>query len=423
VTRRVSGLWRQPDFLKLWAGQSVSVFGSQITTLALPLTAALTLDATPVQMGLLGAVQTLPFLAIGLFVGVWVDRLRRRPILIAADLGRAVLLGSVPLTAALDRLTIGHLYLVGLLAGALTVFFDIAYQSYLPSLVDRRQLVEGNSRLEVSNSVARVSGPGVAGALIQIVSAPGTILLDAFSFLASAAFLGSIRGQEPSPADRPSRRSMWSEIGVGIRHVFRHPLLRPLVLSTATGNFCSGLIIAVFVLFLTRTLDLAPTLIGITYAAGSTGGVVTALLATRVTARFGLGPAILGGKAVMAASAALIPLAGGPVALALAALVISRFFGSGGAVVSNVSQVSLRQAITPDHLQGRVNATMRFIDWGTLPLGALLGGVLGETLGIRPTLAVSAAGMALALLWVLFSPLRGLREAPVAQEEPALAAV
>jgi MFS family permease len=423
VTYRFTGLWGNPDFLKLWTGQTVSVVGSQVTSLAIPLAAALTLDASPAQMGLLGAVGTLPYLVLGLPAGAWVDRLRRRPILIVADLGRALLLSTIPLAAALDRLTIEHLYVVGLLVGSLSVFYEVAYQSFLPSLVGRTQLVEGNSRLETSSSVARVAGPGLAGMLVQIFTAPAAILLDAISFLISGALLSTIHRTEPAPSGRVERRSIWTEIGEGLRAVRCHRLLLPLATSTAIGNFASGLISAVFVLFLTRTLSLTPFLIGLTYAAGSLGGVGGAVLATYAARRFGIGPAIIGGKALMAFSSLLIPLAGGPVAVSIALLIVSRFLGSGGAVVSNVNQVSLRQAITPDRLQGRVNATMRFINWGAIPLGALLGGVLGEAIGLRPTLYLSVVGMSLGLLCVVFSPVQAVQQTPVTREEREPASV
>jgi predicted MFS family arabinose efflux permease len=381
------------------------------------------LDATSAQMGILGALQTMPYLLIGLFVGAWVDRLRRRPILIAADLGRAALLGTVPLVAAFNRLTLLHVYAVGLLVGMLTVLFDVAYQSYLPSLVDRRQLVEGNSRLEVSNATGRIAGPGLGGVLVQVISAPGAIVLDAVSFVISALFVGGIRTAERAPSGGAGRRSIPEEIGDGIRHVARHRLLRPLVLSSAMGNLCSGIISAVFIFFLVRDVGLEPSWLGLTYAMGSAGGLLSAFVASRIATRLGIGPAIVYGKAVMAASALLVPVAGGPLPVAFAILTVSRFFGSGATVVSNVNQVSLRQAITPAHIQGRVNATTRFTDWGSLPVGALLGGLLGETIGIRPTLALGATGMALATAWVLFSPVSRLREAPTAQEEPRFATV
>lgn len=417
MRERFTGLWRHRDFLRLWGAQSVSVFGSQITGLALPLTAAVVLDASAAEMGLLTAAGTLPYLLIGLPAGAWVDRLRRRPILIAADLGRAALFGMIPLAAALDVLQIGLLYAVALLAGALTVCFEVAYQSYLPSLVSRSELVEGNSRLEMSNSVARVAGPGVAGVIVQVLSAPAAILADAFSFLASAALIVSIRHAEPSPAARGPRRGVLREIGEGLRAVLQHPLLRPIAASTAVSNFCTGIVAAVFILFLTDTLHLDAGLIGLTYAVGSLGAVGAAALAATSARRFGLGPSILLGKGLIALSSLLVPLTGGPIAVAFAMLVAYRVLGGAGAVISNVNQVSLRQAITPDHLQGRVNATNRFLTWATLPLGSLAGGVLGQWIGIRPALAVGAAGLLLAVAWLFWSPLPAVREAPRAEGE------
>lgn len=416
MRQRFTGLWRHHDFLRLWAAQTVSLFGTQVTTLALPLTAVLVLDATAGQMGLLTALSTLPFLLIGLFAGAWVDRMRRRPILIAADLGRALLFVSIPVAAALDRLSIEQLYTVALLAGALTVFFDVAYQSYLPSLVQRSDLVEGNSKLEISNSTARVVGPGVAGALAQVFSAPAAMLLDSFSFLLSALFLRGIRQPEAAPERRDGGGSIWQEIGEGLTAVLRHPLLRPIVASTAVSNLCGGIVTAVFVLFLTEELGLSPSVIGLTYTIGSLGAVGAALLAAPAARRFGVGPSIIGGKMLIAASALLLPLAGGPVVVAATVLIIYRLLGS-GTIISNVNQVSLRQTITPGRMQGRVNATSRFVTWATLPLGALLGGLLGEAIGIRPTLFVAAAGTTLAVLWLFLSPLPSVREATAPEGE------
>jgi MFS family permease len=412
VRQRFTGLWRHPDFLRLWGAQSVSIFGSQITGLALPLTAAVVLDASVFEMGLLTTAGTLPYLLVGLPAGAWVDRLRRRPILIAADLGRAALVGTIPLAAALDVLGIGLLYAIALLAGVLTVFFEVAYQSYLPSLISRDELVEGNSRLEMSNSAARVAGPGVAGLLVQMLSAPAALLADALSFLASAALIGSIDRTERAPADRGPRRGVLREIGEGLRAVLDHPLLRPIAFSTAVSNFCTGIVAAVFILFLTNTLRLDAGVIGLTYALGSLGAVGAAALAAASARRFGLGPSILIGKSLIALSALLVPLAGGPMVVAFGMLILYRVLGGAGAVISNVNQVSLRQSITPDQLQGRVNATNRFLTWATLPLGSLAGGALGHWIGIRPTLVVGAGGLALAVAWLFLSPLPGIREAP-----------
>jgi MFS family permease len=416
VHQRFTGLWRHPDFLKLWAAQSVSLLGTQVTSLALPLTAVLVLHASPSQMGALAALGTLPFLLVGLFAGAWVDRTRRRPILIGADISRAVLLATIPLAAALDRLTIEQLYLIALLVGFFTVFFDVAYQSYLPALVTRSELIDGNSKLEISNSSARVAGPGVGGIVVQILSAPAAILLDSISFLASALFLALIRRREPSPEPRSKDRSIWREIGEGLGAVFRHPLLRPIVISTAISNLCMGVVSALFVLFLTRTLGLEPSIIGLILVVGSIGAVGAAFTAGPIARRYGLGPSIIGGKLFISLSAVLLVLATGPTILIVTLLVLSRILG-GATAVSNINQLSLRQIVTPARLHGRVNATNRFVTWATAPFGALLGGLLAEQIGIRAALALAATGITLAAVWLLFSPLPSLKH-PTPDAEP-----
>jgi MFS family permease len=419
VRSRFTGLWRHPDFLKLWAGQTISLFGSQVTLLALPLTAVVALDATPAQMGLLGAAEFAPFLLLGLFAGVWVDRLRRRPLMIAADLGRAALLGSIPAAAFSGVLRMELLYAVGFLVGVLTVFFDVAYQAYLPSLVRREELVEGNSKLEVSRSVAQIAGPGVAGGLVQAITAPVTLVVDALSFLVSAASLGIIRVPEPAPAPREHGRNIWAEIAEGLQVVLGNPLLRSIAGCTATSNFFSNVLFAVYVLFVTRELRIEPAVLGLIFSIGSVGALLGALLAGRIAQQFGLGPTIAWVPCVGAPGGLLVPLASGSRELAIPLLVVSQFLIGLTGPIYNVNQVSLRQAITPDRLQGRMNASMRFIVWGTLPLGSLLGGALGERFGLQSALLVGAVGVLLAPLWVVFSPVRNLREAPVPAEEPA----
>ncbi|HEY7909061.1 MAG TPA: MFS transporter [Thermomicrobiales bacterium] len=411
-TTRVTGLWGHANFLRLWAGQTISQFGSQITLLALPLTAALTLHATPVEMGILSATETAPFLLVGLFAGVWVDRLRRRPILLIADCARGVLLLAIPLAALLDGLTIGLLYAVAFLVGILTVFFDVAYQSFLPALVGRAHLVEGNSKLEVSRSAAQIAGPGIAGGLVQLITAPIAIVVDATSFLISALFLVFVRVPEPPPAPRIAGRSIWHEIGEGLRVVVGNPMLRGIAGCTATGNLFSNIVQAVYILYVTRQLGLSAGVIGAIFALGSVGFLVGALLAGRVACRFGLGPTIIGSSLLGCFGTVLIPIADGPVTLAVPLLVAAQFVMAFSNPIYNINQVSLRQAITPDHLLGRMNATMRFIVWGTLPIGALIGGALGGTIGLRPTLVVGAIGEFSAFLWVFFSPVRTLREQP-----------
>jgi MFS family permease len=411
----LTGLWRHGEFVKLWTGQTISQFGSQVSQLAIPLAAALVLNASPAQMGLLGAFEFAPFLLLSLFAGVWVDRTRRRPILILADLGRAVLLGSIPLAGLFGVLRIEQLYLVGLLSGVLTVFFDVAYQSYLPVLVHREHLVEGNSKLEVSRSVAQIAGPGVAGALVQVITAPMAVAVDAASFVASVISLLLIRAPEPDPARHPANTSsIWSELREGLGVVLGNPLLRSIAGCTATSNLFGNAIQAVYVLYVTRELGLAPAVIGLIFAVSGPGALLGAILAGWCSRRFGLGTTIIGSIVVTGLANVLIPLARGPVVLVTALLMVSAFVGGLGNPVYNINQVSLRQAITPDHLQGRMNASMRFIVWGTIPIGALLGGTLGQAFGLWPTIVAMAIGELLAPAWVLFSPVRRLKVQPAA---------
>lgn len=417
-----SSLWRHREFTKLWAGQTVSQFGSQVTFLALPLTAALTLDASAAQMGILSALETAPFLIVGLFAGVWVDRRRRRPLLIAGDLGRAVVLLAIPAADLLGFLRMDVLFVVAALTGLCTLFFDVAYQSYLPALVEREHLVEGNSKLEVSRSAAQIAGPGLAGALVQILTAPLAILADAVSFLVSAGFLLSIRAPEPAPAPPSAHRNLWREIAEGLRAVFGNPNLRAIAACTASLNISSSLMFAVFVLYATRNLHIKAGLLGVIFAAGNVGFLLGALLAGRLAGRFGVGPAIIAGALVSALGSLLVPLAGGQKLVVIAVLIAAQAVIGFGGTVYNITQVSLRQTITPDRLQGRMNATMRFIVWGVIPLGALAGGALGDAIGLRPTLVVGALTGLVAFLWVLASPLRALHEQPApVEEEPATA--
>jgi MFS family permease len=415
---RFDGLWRDTSFMKLWAGQAISLLGSQITFLALPLTAVLVLDATPAQMGILMAVEALPSPLIGLFVGVWVDRCRRRPILIMADLGRAALLGVVPVAAILGLLRLEHLYLVCFLVGVLGLFFDVAHRSFLPSLVVRAHLVEANSKLELSNSVAEIVGPGVAGGLVQVVTAPVAIAVDAISYLVSALSLGLIQVSEPLPRPAEQQQSIRQEIGQGLQLVLGDRLLRSIAGCLGTLYLFNGVLEAVFILYVTEELGIGAGLLGLIFAGGSVGFLVGALLPGWVLRRFGWGPGIMVGLLLVGLSDLLIPLVGGSagVAVAVAVLVTAQFFFGLGLVVFNAGQVSLRQAMTPDELQGRMNATMSFLAGAVVPLGGLLGGALGETLGLRPTLLRAALGEILSVLWLLLSPMRLQRGQPVLVE-------
>lgn len=411
-TTPTPSLWRHADFLKLWIGQSISVFGSQFTQLALPLIAANLLRATPAQMGILGAAEFAPFLLLGLLAGVWVDRLPRRPILIIGDVGRAALLIGVAMAALAGLLSMTQLYVVGFLIGVLTVFFEIAYQAYLPALVARSAIVEGNSRLETSRSLAQVAGPGIAGAIIEVLTAPIAIILDAASFVVSGIFLGTIRRPEPAPV-REGRRSMLAEVREGLSVVFGSPLLRMIAGSTGTSNFFSSAVGALFILFATRELHLTAASIGLIFSLSSLGGLAGAMTAGRLARRFGVGPVIVASSFFAGLWFVTLPLATPATAVPL--LILAGLVGSFSNPVYNINQVSLRQAIVPERLQGRMNATMRFLVWGTMPLGSLFGGALGQVLGLRPAIIVGVAGGMLAFLWVLFSPVRTLQRIP----EPA----
>ncbi|HEX2068756.1 MAG TPA: MFS transporter [Actinomycetota bacterium] len=411
-------LWRHSDFRRLWSAETISQLGTQVTLLALPLIAILIIRANPFEVGLLTAVEYLPFLLVGLPAGVWVDRLRRRPILIAADVGRAVSLASIPVAHAFGQLTLPHLYLVAFINGILTVFFDVAYMSYLPSLVERSQLMEGNSKLEVSRSGAELAGPGLAGVLIQVLTAPVAIVADAVSFAGSALFLVLIRHREPARRTKQMQAPprMRTEIGEGLRYVLRHRLLLPITICTSASNLFGHMSFAIYLVFAVRELGLSPGLIGLIFALGNVGFLVGAIGANRIAKRLGMGTTIWVSAATYGPSLLLIPMA--PRTEPVAFLVASWFLGSFGSVVYNVNQVTLRQAITPDRMQGRMNATVRFLVWGTMPIGAFIGGALGSVIGLRPTLFLAAVGGVFVALPVLLSPVRKLRDIPEPEDEP-----
>jgi MFS family permease len=415
-------LFRHPDFVKLWSAETISQFGTQVTLLALPIIAATTLNVTPFEFGLLSTIEFLPFILLSLPAGVWVDRLRRRPILIAGDLIRAAALVSIPIAFALNALTIWQLYIVGFINGCATVFFDVAYQSYLPSLVDRHKIVDGNAKLETSRSAAQITGPGVAGVIIGAVTAPYAIAVDALSFIGSAFFMFAIRRDEPAPEPRLNehgeRPSMRSEITEGLRYVSGHRLLRSIAATTGLSNFFNNILYAILILYLVRELSVTPQLLGLAFSLGAVGFLVGALIANRVATRFGVGPAIVGAVMIAGPAELLIPIASADLAVPLVAA--SVFLGGIGNVVYNINQVSLRQAITPERMQGRMNATMRFIVWGTIPIGSIMGGTLGGLIGLHETIWIGAIGGVFVFLPVFFSPVRRLRTIPAADaEEPA----
>jgi MFS family permease len=404
-------VWRNPDFLKLWLGHAVSLFGSEITALAIPLTAILTLDAGPIEMGILAASGTTPSLIFGLAAGVWVDRVRRRPVLIASDLIRASLLLSIPAAWALGGLTLPYLVVVTFLIGVCTVLFDVAHTSYLPSVLAPDELVEGNSKLEVSESLNQFAGPGAGGLIVQAVGAPLAIVADSVTFLASAAFLGRIRAKEVVVARSPTSPGVLAEASEGLRTVIAHPILRPTAGYAATGSLFMQALLAVYLLYLVDELRLQPALVGLVSMAAAPGTILGALLAGWTVRRFGMGATMCGVALAVGVGALLFPLAAGPPQVSVPILMGAWFLVATSSLY-DIHEVSLRQALTPDRLRGRVNATRYLAFFGVMPIGALLGGLLGAVIGLRPTLLVAAAGVLAASLWIFLSPIRRLAELP-----------
>ena len=409
------GLLHDHDYRQLFASTTVSQFGVHVTQLAIPLVAIVTLGAGPFEVGLLTALETLPFLLVGLPAGAWVDRMRRRSVLIAGDVGRAVLLLTIPLAWWQDVLTIWQLYAVGFLVGVLTVFFEVAYQSYLPHLVGRDNLVEGNAKLESMRAVAQVGGPALAGQLIRLLTAPVALLVDALAMGASALFVARIRKREPKPERRPDA-NLLREIGEGLRFMLGHRLLRAIAACTGSFNLFAGAYGAMLIIFLQRVVGADAGEIGLVFTITGSGGLLGAFLARRFAAWVGQGPAIWLSVAVSAPFGLLMPLVAAP-GWRLWVAAAGGFVVSVGVVVYNVTQVSFRQGLTPDHLLGRMNATMRFLVWGTMPLGGLLGGVLGEWLDVRSALLIGALGTCVAFLPVFLSPLRSMRTLPTQPDE------
>jgi MFS family permease len=415
-----SGLWRDREFLKLWAAQAISQMGTQVTLLALPLAAILVLDASATEVALLGAVEVLPFLLFTLPAGVWVDRLPRRPILVVTDLARGAALTSIPLAYAVDALTLPHLYVVAFAMGVLAVFFDVSYLAYLPSLVERRQLGTANSKLEATRSAAQVAGPGAAGVLVDLITAPVAILVDGVSYLFSAVFVWRITRADRREASVAPRGRLLPQLQEGLSYVLRHPYLRALTLSTGGWNLFANIGFGIILVYAVRTLDLSPAVIGVLIAIGGAGSVVGALAASRVTERVGLGRTMVWGALGASVTQFLIPLAPreNPEFVLLVGFLVGSFLG----MLFNVTQLTFRQSITPERLQGRMNAVVRFMYWGPQPAGFALGGVLAAVIGLRPTLFVSAVGSTLVFLPLLAHPIRKLSVVPEpTAPEPALA--
>lgn len=414
LLRQWSVLARYPDFARLFAGDSTSMLGSSVTTVALPLTAVLVLDASPAQMGLLGAVGLLPHLLVGLPAGVWVGRIPYRRTLVLADLTQVLLLGAIPLLALLDVLAIWQLYVIVLAAGGCALFGSLAATSFVPVLVDRAQLLQANSAIAQSNSVVATVGSALGGALVQLLTAPIAILVDALSFLVAAVCKSRIRANARAveSAGSPRVSGLAGEIGAGLRAVFGDPILRPMIASAALGALAGQMQNVILVLFLARDLHLSATLVGLVVAVGGAASIVGAVLAAPITARVGHGPGFILGGFLAALAGFGLAAAAGPLPLLVGVLLLAQFVRGAGPPLYSINQTTVRQSLAAPGMLARVNATWRFLVFGMQPLGALLGGVVGGAIGLRGTFLVGSLAMLAAVAIAVGSPLRTFRRLP-----------
>ncbi|MEO8230461.1 MAG: MFS transporter [Chloroflexota bacterium] len=411
--RRAGSVWRNVDFVRLWMAGTISVFGSLVTHTALPFAAILTLGAGPIEIAVLRSLQLLPGLVLGLFAGAWVDRLRRRPIMIVADVGRAALLGSIPVAAVFGVLGMGQLYLVTFLAAGLTTFFDVADRAYLPTVVHGDQIVPANSALTASASVAEFSAFGVTGFLIQLFSAPLAIAVDAVSFLVSALFLGSIRRPEAPRPPASAREPVLHEIHEGLRIIARSPILRALAGAGAASHVLWGVFGTSYLLFATAYVGLGPAAIGVIAALGGAGSFIGAVLAGRSERRLGVGRTIVVGMVGFAIGSAFLQLAPeGALVLGAGCLIVQQLVGDSAVTLFEVTQVSLTQSVTEDRLLGRVGGSIRFFEDVFQLAGTIAGGVIAELLGLRASMAFGVLGAIVAVAFLWFSPIPGIRTMP-----------
>ncbi|MGM0385723.1 MAG: MFS transporter [Actinomycetota bacterium] len=401
----------QRGFLPLWIGQSLSQLGFQFEGLAMPVIAVTLLNATEAQMGYLGAASTAAFLLVGLLAGGWVDRWRKRRVMIASDVVRAVVVLAIPLLWFAGELEIWQLYLVAGTVGVATVFFDVAYQSFIPVLVDDDVIGDANGKLESTAQVARLGGPAVAGALLKVVSAPVLLVANAVGFAASAASLAIIRDEEVPPP-RSDRQGLVAEIRDGLAFVFSQPLLRRVLLTTASSNLASTILFTLMPILVLRILGITPQVLGMVLSVAAVGGLAASVTTTRLARRFGEGQTLRASTILFAASAALLPAAALVPGSAVAMLTASMALQSFGVVTYNIVQVTARQRMCPRRLLGRMNASMRFVVWGVMPLAALLAGWLGTAFGTVPAMWVGVAIGLLSTLPFLTGPFGRMRELP-----------
>jgi MFS family permease len=408
-------LRENPQFRRFWLGQSISLLGDQVSLIALPLVAVLTLDASAAQMGYLVAAELAPNLLFSLHAGAWADRQeRKRHVMIATDVGRALLIGSVPVAYAFDALTLPHMLVVAFLMGTLSVLFHVSYNPVFVKLIPRERFVEGGSIMHGSRALSYVAGPSIGGALVQAISAPATLVVDACSYIVSALFLRSVKVEEPEP--EPAGKG---HVVAGVRWVLGNPIVRAALGATATINFFNFVFFALFILYATRSLDVAPGTLGLVLGAGAAGGVLGAVVTNRVARRIGIGPAFAVGCVMFPAPLLLVPLAEGPRWVILGCLFLAEFGSGLGVMMLDITAGAIFAAVIPDRLRSRISGAYMVVNYGVRPLGALTGGALGSWIGLRPTLWIATAGALAGFLWLLPSPILGLRELPEPEDSVA----
>ncbi|OLF07353.1 hypothetical protein BLA60_27670 [Actinophytocola xinjiangensis] len=407
-----ASLWRHGDFLRYWVSQSFSRLGVQVAELVLPLAAILLVDATPVELGVVNALAFTPYLLLTLAAGVWIDRSRKRGLLVLSELGRVVVLAVIPLIALFGSVALWHLFVVAFLLGCCAVLFDVSGTAYLPSLVDRDQLLDGNSKLQATIVVTGSGGPAVAGLLVQLVTLPVALLTSAVSALVSLVCLRGIRRQEQPP--EPRERRALREIGESLRFIAHDRNLRFLTIRSGLVNLCFLARNTMLPLFVLQTLGLSASALGFVLGVGAIGALIGSMVAKRLAVRLGPGRVIVVGYGVASAVQLLLPLAMGPSWLAMAIMMSMFFVGGTFMTIGNTNVATLQQMLIPREQLGRVVAAMRTVTWGSQPLGALLGGALGALIGIRPTLFLIAIAFCLSALWLVLSPIAKLKTMPEA---------
>jgi len=405
-----SSIWKDRRFVRFWTSQTISNLGMQNTMMALPLLAVMTLNASAFEMGVLRTVEYAPFLLFGLFAGVWADYWPKRIVLIVIDFLRAAVLLTIPVLSFLGYMKMVHIWVIAFTAGVLSTFYAIISQSIMPSVLSKERFVEGNSKLELSRSLSEMSGPSIAGVLFQLLSGATAIILYVFSFVASGLLLSTTKFEEITRRRTPDAKpSIWREMSDGLQLVFRNKPLRSIAGCSTTSNFFFNMMHAILVLYMTQEIGFSASIMGALITLGTIGALIGALYSGRIIRRFGMGRVIVGAAFAQGLGALFMIGAKGSEEAAFIFVLTSLVIVTFATTVYNIAQVSFRQIMTEPHLLGRMNATMRTVVWGIIPFGAFFGGVLGNAIGLYPTIVIAAFGLTMSFLWVYLSPVRSIQ--------------